>query len=295
MKYAGYVIMAIAIVGILFGKKKQKEGMPWGEQLVLLSAIVALVAAVWQLFFSGGPGNKRIMEIQLAYTKVSTQKLGEHLAATYPGSKAIVLVNPQMPYTQQQSNVLLEGLKAGLGNKITIVAEVAPKLPEMPNMPGMMPGMPPPPAGAEGAESAAAVPPGAPSPEMMMMMGPIEFWLTAEKFDEMMAPYLDKCDMVITTIGLPMDVGRMKFWSLSSRPKMVVASGSILELKKAIEGKAVVAALTFNPKAKFDNERPPKKLDDAFAKRYILITPENVNQVAEEIPELFIQMPPPPQ
>ena len=52
-------------------------------------------------------------------------------------------------------------------------------------------------------------------------------------------------------------------------------------------------AVTFNPKATYDNQKPPSDLDEAFAKRYLLVTPETVEQTAKEFPNLFMGMMPP--
>lgn len=281
--------MLLSVVGMIWGLAKQKQGVMWGKPLATVAALVALVCALAQIFAGGGQSSGKIMAIQMRYLRVSTERLGEYLAEKYPGSKAVVVITPPSKYAAQSANVLVEGLKKGLAGKVEILAEIAPEMPKMPMMPGGM--MPPPPPGGAPAPGAgdAKAPPGAPSPEEMMMMGPPEFWLTAERFDAMLQPYIGKADIVITTIGLPMDMPKMKFWTLNPRPKMVIASGSIFELRKAIEAGAVAAAITYNPKAQYDNKAPPSKLDDAFNKRFLLVTPESVEQIAKDHPELFMQ------
>jgi len=79
----------------------------------------------------------------------------------------------------------------------------------------------------------------------------------------------------------------MKFWTMKKRPDLALASGSVYELKKAIAGKAIVAAVTYNPKAVYDEKPPPADLDAAFDKRYLLVTPDNVLTVAGEYGDLF--------
>ena len=120
------------------------------------------------------------------------------------------------------------------------------------------------------------------------MMGPPEFWMTPEQFDSMIQPYIGKADLVITTIGLPMDMAKMKYWTWEKKPKMVIASGGIFSLKKAIEAGAVVAAVAYNPKAEFNNLPPPSKLEDAFNNRFVLITTDNIKEVSTSSPELFM-------
>lgn len=296
MSYLLYALMAVAVVGIVFGWKKQKDGFPWGEKLMLAGAIVALVCAGMALknnFF--GSSTTGMMKAQLAYTRISGQYLGQYLAKKFPNSKVLIVVQPETSYTKDRPNPLLDGIKAGLGSGVTVVAEVAPEVPKMPGgMPGMMP-MPPPAEGAKvtSEKGGSKAPPGMPSPEEMMMMGPIEMWLTPDRFDALLEPYAGKVDLVITTIGLPMQPGLLKFWKLEPLPKMVIAQGNVMELRGAIKAGAVAAALTFNPQAKFDTKMPPKDLEKAFNNRYLLITPENVDQIAEQHKDLFMNLPTP--
>jgi hypothetical protein len=270
------VIMVASAAIMVFGLVKQKQGMAWGKPLATLAAVIALVCALSHIVTSGGPSQKSVMKTQMRYVEVSTEKLGQYLAEKYPGKKALLIVSPMAKINQANADALTSGLKRGLDGKITIVAEVSPEPPKMPNMP----------AGPQGK----SMPPGA----EMMMMGPIEFWLTPEKFDAMLEPHLKNVDLVITTIGLPMEVGKLKFWQVKPQPpKMVIASGNISNLAEAIKAGYVAAAVTFNPKATYDNQKPPSNLDDAFSKRYLLVTPENVEQTVKEFPNLFMGMMPP--
>ena len=272
-------VMVVAAIVMVVGLIKQKAGAAWGKPVATVAAFVALICALMHIFSSGGPNQKKVMQAQMAYLMVSTEKLGQYLAEKYPGSKAIVIVSPTTPSTQQNNNALLDGLKQGMGGKIEILKEVAPEVPkmQMPNMP------PPPPAGGKDSKL-----PAPPAMDEMMMMGPIEFWLTPEKFDALIQPYIGKADLVITTIGLPMEVAKLKYWTWDKKPKMVIASGSIFELKKAFEACAVAAAVTYNPKAKYDNLPPPSKLEEAFEKRFILVTCDNIKDVSAKYPELFM-------
>ena len=278
-------VMVVAAVVMIWGLTKQKAGAEWGKPVATLAAIVALVCALAQIFSGQGPSQKSVMSAQLKYLSTSTEVLGQHLAEKYAGKKVLIIVPPTSKFAQENNSALIDGLKKGMGDKLTIVAEVAPEVPK--NMPGMMPPpmMPPPVAGKDGKPG--EVPP-QPTAEDMLLMGPIEFWLTPERFDAMLRPYMAKVDIVITTIGLPMEVAKLQFWNASPRPTMVIATGSIFELKKAIEGKAVVAAVTYNPKAVYDNKMPPAKLQEAFDKRFVLVTSENVGEVSKKFPELFM-------
>ena len=270
-----FIMVAAAVVMVL-GLVKQKQGLAWGKPLATWAAVIALICALLHIVTSGGPSQKSVMKTQMRYVEVSTEKLGQYLAEKYPGKKALLIVSPIAKINQANADALTRGLKRGLKGKITIVAEISPEPPQMPNLP----------AGPQGRR----LPPGA----GMMMMGPIEFWLTPEKFDAMLEPQLKNVDLVITTIGLPMEVGKLKFWQIKPQPaKMVIANGNISNLAEAIKTGYVAAAVTFNPKATYDNQKPPSNLDAAFSKRYLLVTPENVEQTVKEFPNLFMGMMPP--
>ena len=112
---------------------------------------------------------------------------------------------------------------------------------------------------------------------------------TPRLFDGVVEEYTDKVDLIITTIGLPEDSGRMAFWELKNPPKIALASGSVYRLKDAIKRARVVAAVTYSPDARYSDKPPPSDLDEAFDKHFLLITPDNIDGVAAKYPELFMR------
>lgn len=269
MSKMAIVIMLIAAGGMIFGLSKQKAGAAWGKPLAVVCAIVALLCAVGNIFSSGGPDVTEVRNREMAYQEVGAQKLGMYLAEKFPGGKAVIIVEPTLNAGAAKPSAVVDGLKKGFGTNITVVEEVSPAIPE--SAKNAFSEEMPMNEGGEGGE----------------MLPPLEFWFTAKIFDELVKKNSDKCDLIITTIGLPMDLGAMKFWTMKDRPNLALASGSVYELKKAIAGKAIVAAVTYNPKAVYDEKPPPSDLDAAFDKRYLLVTPENVATVAGEYGDLF--------
>lgn len=269
MKIALIVVMILAAIVMVWGLAKQKAGVEWGKPVATLGAIVALICALAQMFSGGGSSPKKIMESQLEFTKISTVKMGSYLADKYPGAKAVVLTAPapsvEANGKDQATEAMLEGLKQGLKGKIDIV-EVVSIQPDMPK--GMTPGDP---------------------KAMEFLAIPLEAWFTAEKFDGVVQGHVvGKADMVISLAGLPAEVAKMKFWNLNPRPKLALGSGNIFELQKAIEAGAVSVAITANPKADYEKLSPPSDVEKAFALRFLLVTPENVKQVAADNPGMFI-------
>ena len=89
-------------------------------------------------------------------------------------------------------------------------------------------------------------------------------------------------DMVITCIGLPAG-GRAR----RKGKKVAIAGGSVYEYGPAIQGKMIVAAVTYKPDAEYDDKSVPSNMEEAFNKRYLLVTPENLAEVATKYGELF--------
>ena len=274
MSPVAVAVMVVAAIGMFFGLSKQKAGVAWGKPVAVLCALVALGCAVSQIFSGKGPSMMKIREREMAYQMIGAQKLGMYLAEKYAGSKAVIIVEPKLGGSAdaEGGNAQVAGLKEGLGGKVEVVAEISPEIP----------------ASAKNAFSQEMAPmaegEGGGAGEMLP---PLEFWFTAKLFDELVTKNKDKCDLIITTIGLPMDLGAMKFWKMKERPKLALASGSVYELKAAIKSKMVVAAVTYNPKAVYDEKAPPSSLDAAFDKRFLLVTPEGVDTIAAEHKDLF--------
>ncbi|NOY79759.1 MAG: hypothetical protein GXP31_02010 [Kiritimatiellaeota bacterium] len=267
------ILMVVAGIVMLFGMAKQKAGEDWGRPLAIVCAIIALACAIGQIVLRTtniGAGSTGVAKTELTYVRISMQKLGQYLAEKYPDSKALVIQDPETKTSADRRKAALEGLKKGFGSKITIAATESPAVPK--NAKGMM--------GEMGMS-------GAPEGEMLP---PMEYWLTPQAFDGLVKKHGD-CNLLVSTIGLPSQFGKMALWRSvkSKKLKVALGGGSIFELKKLFLGKYIVAAVAYNPKAVYDDKKPPSNIDEAFKKRYLLITPENVTQLAQQYPGLFMQ------
>jgi hypothetical protein len=266
-------IMVVAGIGMLIGLSKQKAGAAWGKPLAMVCIVVALATAVMNIVKTSGGGNTAgIVEREMQYQKVGAQKLGSHLAEKYSGSKALIIVEPKLGAAADKPNVLVEGLKEGFGSAITVVAEESPEIPE--NAAKAFAAEMPPMEGGEGGMEGEMLP-------------PLEYWYTASLVNKLLDKYDGKYDMIVTTIGLPQDAKRLDIWKGDKKPKVALASGSVYELRGAIKSGAIVAAVTYNPQAEYDDKPVPKDLDEAFNKRFLLLTPENIDQIASKHPDIF--------
>lgn len=266
-------IMVVAGIGMIVGLSKQKTGAVWGKPVAIVCIIIALATALMNIVKTSSGGNTaQIVEREQLFQKIGTQKLGMYLAEKYPGAKALIVTEPRIGTAASRPNILVEGLKEGFGGKITVVEEVSPEVPqnaakafaaEMPAMEGGEGGM-------EGE-----------------MLPPLEYWYTAAVLEALLEKYKGQYDMIVTTIGLPQDANRMKLWKAKDKPKVAIANGSVYELKGPIKAAMIVGAITYNPKAEYDDKPVPKDLDEAFNKRFLLLTPENIDEVASAHGDIF--------
>ncbi len=111
-------------------------------------------------------------------------------------------------------------------------------------------------------------------------------WFTGKQINEQTAKYQDKVDLVVTGLGLP-ETGIQELWFWSKGVKVALAAGDVARLKKALLAKLVVAAVAVDPDVVPDEWPPPQDLDTAFAKRFLLLTPENAEALGSKHPKLF--------
>lgn len=247
------IIMIVAGIIAFIAMNKQKSGAAWGQPVAILCAIIAIVAALWSTVNNlSGSDAKKAQNREVEFQKIQTRKLGQYLAENHAGANVIIINDPFNDGSRP--NPMLEGLKEGMGNALNIVAEVAPIPPIVED-----------PEGPEGE-----------------MVAPMETWYTARSMDDIIKKTGAEYDMLITCIGLPLGgLSRLK------GKKVAIAGGSVYEFGAAIQGKVVVAAVTYKPDAIYDDKPIPSDKEEAFNKRYLLVTPDNLMEVASKYGELF--------
>ena len=115
--------------------------------------------------------------------------------------------------------------------------------------------------------------------------------MKAANFDAMLKRH-PECNLIISLIGLPMDVENMEIWDAEEtpetpKPKIALMDANIYNLKAAISSGIVIGTVTYSPAAKYDESKPPADIKQAFDKRFLLVTPENVEAIATQHTGLF--------
>ncbi len=269
------VVMIIGAIIAIFGMSKSKEGATWGQPLAICGAILAIIAALWGIKNTMmGDDQKAARDRELEYQRIQTRELGKYLAEKYAGQKAVVMVDPMLRFdvygtALTREDPILEGLKQGLGTEITVVKEIYPQMPFKEKKPPVM----------------------GPDGEEIMdddMMEPMETWFTGRELTAIMPP-ADTYDLFITLIGLPN--GR-PVRELSGKNLVIIGGdtpsmGSLFQANGRKGLPNTVAAVTYNPDAVYDDKPIPKDPQEAFNKRFLLVTPENFESLKSAHSNLF--------
>jgi len=239
------------------------------KRLWLLFACAAL-AGLAVLFLLGrrGPHQEALQVRELA-----TRGLAEHLARSFAGRRTLVVSNP---FTQQRNlprqmeqmeNAGLRGLKQGFGSKVVLAAVAFPELK----------------AEAKANPRAVFI-----DPETTT---PLSYLFADDAFDKLARQHAG-CDLIVSLIGLPANLQRVQCWQDPDGPKFALLLpdlrliGGRQSVRRAMQRGKLIACVLAKPGAP---ETAPAAADFAaeFEKRFVLVTPENVDQAMGSYPQLF--------
>ncbi len=103
------------------------------------------------------------------------------------------------------------------------------------------------------------------------------------------------CKLVVTNFSLPMEAfvflnQKIKQLNRSSAPMFALVEPDLAAIDPLIKSKLLMAAIVGNPSVgRFDeNTKIPKDLKDIFVNNFLLINPDNWEQIKKDHPELFI-------
>lgn len=259
MLFIWIALMVIALGGILWSAKIQKKNAN-AQTFAVIFLVLILVATGGILNDFGVLGGtsseiKQIMENEKRFSISKANVIGKYLAEKYPDAKAVILLDSSVANTPSTTESLAE-LKKNLG-KISIVATETINIPE-------------------------------PDPDNPM---PYEEMVNAQSFNEIFALHKD-VDLIINFANFPYnqeEVAKFSIWSMKNGPKLALYNGDIAMLKPAIQAGFVAVATTIKPKLD-PKAKPARDMKETFDMRFLLITPDNVKEIAEQNPHMFFDM-----
>jgi hypothetical protein len=239
----------------------------------LAMALLVLVAATLaglRLFWTQ---DRIIQNKAVLRREIATRVLAENLAQRFAGRPALIVSNPFSQQPGQPSDVYafetagIRGLKKGWGQNIRLLGVAYPELsPAARSDPG-----------------AVALPPD--------ITTPLSF-LTADRAWDALLRQNPGVEILVSLIGLPADLPALELWR---HPRLQLALllpdlrlvGNRAAVKDAIK-KGKLAALVLNrPGAPPEQAPLDRDYRSEFEKRFLLITPENVDAALSLYPGLL--------
>jgi len=257
------IVMAICFVGMIICAKKQHTNAI-AKPLAIVLLLGVVVCTIMILTKNLGSGDTQaLIANELKFAKASSYVLGQSLAKTMPGARVLLIVDEQNEMNKRQK-ILIDGLKEGFGSAITQITVKTPQIKK--------------PKGA---------------PEEMMM--PLMEMVKAADFNKLIKQN-KSCNLIISMIGLPMDMGALSIWKSfeenpKKTPRLSILNGDISMLAPAIKSGIIPAVVTHNPDARYTEDPAPEDLQAAFDVRYLLITTKNVGEVAKKYKERVFRKP----
>jgi hypothetical protein len=204
---------------------------------------------------------------------LALQILGEHLARQLPGERVLVIGNPFSQQSGQPANVYdfeeaaLRGLTEGMGDALKLEGTAFPELdPRAATDPGAVP-----------------LPPD--------LRTPLSLMTTRGAWDRLQEEH-PRAGLWVSLIGLPAGISGMKVWRQDG-PRFALllpdlrVLGNSRTVGAAFRSGKLVAAVFNRPGAPPQSARREKDPRDEFDLRYVLVTPDNYEQVLRDHPGLW--------
>jgi hypothetical protein len=238
----------------------------WVSVCLLVVAILWLVEAQFHII------RGLLGPVSLGHREVATRVLGEYLATHFAGSKAVVLSNPfstkpgQPREVYQYEKAGLQGLRKGLGVAVTLEAVAYPEIrPEF-------------------FQDRRAV------PIDPATSTPLSFLVTKDSLDNISSQH-PQALIIVSLIGLPVNVLQTQTWKRDTRFALLLPDlrmiGDQSSIRAAFRSGKVAAAVVNKPGAPSEDQPVAGDLKMEFDLRFLLVTPENIDQYLKAYPHLF--------
>lgn len=242
------VLMLAALVGMIVCNKQKNN--PMAQPIAFALLLVVIVCGgllMWNMGVFGGNNMDDLRNNENKFYVSQGFMAGQALKGQVDG-QTLLVIDPSNSPEDERYTGFIEQYRAGLGNpNAEVVIDTLDVV-----QPNSEPGM-----------------------EI-----PLFELMKAKDYDALLAKYPD-VKAVVTTIGLPRDAARMKYWTMAAdkRPLLfLVGMSESRGLGSAIASGAVAGMITIGPKAVFNEDPAPSNPAEAFAVRYVLIDKNNVGE-----------------
>jgi hypothetical protein len=250
-----YTIIGCLLALTLWARSHAKEGSNnWATPLSAACGFLGLAAAIIQviLVFKAPESDGGISKRQQSYAAAMMRVVGEELGAHHRGAKVLLISAPETELNKPYHDLVRAQLDAGMDGRGSVGERVE--------------------FGADRGDEYSS-----------------NLVFTAADMDAIIAGQTGHT-VVISLLGLPADFIQMDYWDLEEdiRPRLVLVDVGVYELRRAISADFISAVVTRNPSYKFDRrEEIPAGHQEAFDRRYLLVTPRTVDEIADTHGGLF--------
>ncbi len=249
MHFVYIALMVLGLIGMIACSKKQKTNPAMQPVAFVLFIVVVINAALllYDLGIFGGARNS-LLRNEMAFYASQGNKVGTFLKEKAPGKKVLLVTDAGFE-TNDSVKRLAEALRDGYQGEVVV---------DTVNVPG------------NETESGA----------------PLYMIMKASDFDALVEKYSD-CGIIVSAIGLPSDMGRLKFIKqpADKRPVlflMGLPSGPMPGLYQALQSDMISGVTISNPDAIYDTQAPRNPLE-AFDVRYVLVSKDNSNDFRKQL------------
>lgn len=207
------------------------------------------------------------------HREVATRTLAEYLASHFPKQKALVISNPFILRKGQAAQIHafeeagLSGLRKGFGEVISSKI-VFPELR----------------ADVQKNPASVYVDP--------KTTTPLSFFVADDSFDKLTRENPDH-RLLVTLIGIPLRFRESGLWRNADAPKLALLLpdwrmvGDAQAIRLAFQSGKIAAAVVNKPGAPPDDNRAAADYKQDFESRFLLVTPENIDELLQKFPRLF--------
>ena len=240
------------------------------KSLLILIAVAAAGAGAW-FFWHNDPDDNA-----LQLRGVATRGLAAHLAKHYPGQHALVISNPFTARPGTTKDIVAtelagqRGVREGLGTAVALDGIVFPEL---------------------RTEAQA-------KPRSVFIDSetttPLSFLVADDAFDKL-AEANPTATILVSLVGLPAELDLVKCWTREGDPRFALLLpdlriiGTAESVRAAMKRGKLAAFVLAKPDAPGSAAQPEKDWEQEFQKQFLLVTPENIDQLIHAYPKLFAQ------
>lgn len=271
MNFFAVAFMLLMAACMFYGQSLyKKKGVEGGKTLTIVCGLLIIITAMYINFFKSDVDHSAIIR-EKEYQRAQAIVLSNTLTNMYSGNgKCLVIQNQVSDAHKPDVDKIVEAFKEGFGGKVTQM--VVKPIKEFAGDEALM--------------------------EEAMMEN------TAEDFNKLIRENSD-CDVVIIMVPLPnapeellkMDIFRLiedpdDKERFIKDPKMKyplvgVFNGYIGNLETFFLDQLIGAMSLWKPDPTIDEKPVPENVKNAFDKRYLIVTPDNIIAIKQKFPTLF--------